>query len=375
MRGSIVQRGNSISIVVDLGRDPQTGKRQQKWFSGYKTKKAAEKDLPKILLKAQNGELVKSNSINVTDFFTEWLDNHSKKNDLSPTTINGYENIINNHVIPYFGQRKLQDLKTYDIQKYFDDKFNSGLSAKTLTQHYRVIKKALTYALKMKLIEYDICRDVERPKEKKFEQQILTIEQVTQLLELIKGNWYYEVPVVLGVLVGLRRGEILGLRWTDIDFINKTITIANTQQKVKGEVIFKEPKTAKSKRTIAITDDIIDVLKRHKKAQAQLKLAYDGEWGNDIDLVCTRENGKPITPTVLSTSFKNYLIRNGLPGIRFHDLRHTNATIMLAAGIHVKAAGNRLGHSKSQTTLDIYSHVLQSVDRESAEKIRAVLSR
>ncbi|WP_163195469.1 tyrosine-type recombinase/integrase [Clostridium thermarum] len=112
-----------------------------------------------------------------------------------------------------------------------------------------------------------------------------------------------------------------------------------------------------------------------KKSQAQLKLAYEGEWGNDIDLVCTRENVKPITPTVLSTSFKNYLIINGLPGIRFHDLRHTNTTIMLAAGIHVKAAENRLGHSKFQTTLDIYSHVLQSVDRESAEKIRAVLSR
>nr|WP_279286211.1 tyrosine-type recombinase/integrase [Clostridium thermarum] len=99
------------------------------------------------------------------------------------------------------------------------------------------------------------------------------MEQVTQLLELVKGKWYYEVPVVLGVLVGLRHGEILGLRWTDIDFVNKTITIANTQQKVKGEVIFKEPKTAKSRRTIAITDDIIDVLKRHKKITSSIKIS------------------------------------------------------------------------------------------------------
>lgn len=372
MRGSIIKRGSNYSIIIDLGRDQLTGKRQQKWFSGYTSKRSAEKDLPKLLIKAENGELVPSNNIRLKDFLKDWLENHSKKQDLSPTTIDGYNNIINNHVILLLGDLKLQDIKTYNIQQYFDKKFKT-LSAKTLTQHYRVLHKAFDYACRIGLIEKNPCKNVDRPKEKKIETKVLNIEETKELLDIVNGHWYYGAPVTLALLLGLRRGEVLGLRWEDINFKDKTITINQTLEKVKGKFVFKEPKTEKSKRTIAITDDIVKILNAHKKQQMKLQIAFHGEWQNKYNLVCTRDNGKPITPTVLSTGFQLFLKKHKLPSMRFHDLRHTNATLMLAAGVSAKVAGNRLGHSNIKTTLDLYSHVLEHIDRDAAEKLDSML--
>lgn len=372
MKGSIVQRGDSYSIVIDVGRDA-FGKRKQRWFSGFKSKKEAEKALPKLLVKLEDGELIDTNNMTIEKFFSEWLEGKIKKDNLSPTTIDGYKNIIFNHIIPTIGKLKLQEVKPYNIQKYFDLKSNS-LSARTLNNHKRVLTTGFIHALDMDLIEKNPMNRVKPPREKKEETKILNVDECNLLLEKVQNNLTLKMPVTLALLLGLRRGEVLGLSWDSVDLDNKTIKIVQNLEYVKGKYYFKEPKTLKSKRTLSIPDSLVDILRKHYTWQCEMKLRSKNTWGSKENLVCTRKkDGTVITPHTLSTMFNYFLRTNKLPQIRFHDLRHTNASLMLAAGVSSKVAGDRLGHSKVSITLDLYSHVMESVDREAAEKIDLII--
>lgn len=373
MRGSIIKRGDSYSVVIDVGRDA-FGKRKQRWFSGFKSKDEAEKQLPRILVKLEDGELIDNNNITLGSFLDDWLKNKIKKDNLSPTTTDGYNNIVFKHIIPIIGKLKLQDIRPYNLQKYFDLKSES-LSPRTLSNHKRVLSSALLYALDMDLIEKNPLPKVKLPRQKKEETTILSIDECNLLLERVQSNLTLKIPVMLALLLGLRRGEVLGLDWKAVDLNNKTISIVQNLECVKGKYYFKEPKTLKSKRLISIPKSLVPILRDHYKWQCEMKLLSKNTWGNDRNLVCTRKkDGLPIMPHVLSDMFRNFLKKNNLPHVRFHDLRHTNASLMLASGVSSKVAGNRLGHSKVSITLDLYSHVMESVDREAAEKIDSLIN-
>lgn len=371
MRGSIVKRGKKYSIVVDVGRDIETNKRKQQWFSGYNKKTEAEKDLPRILRELELGTFVAPSKVKFNESVMEWITLHTKKKELQATTLDGYMNIINNHLIPFYKDIEVQKILPMHIQQYFNKKLEE-LQAKTLEQHYRVIKQYFDYLKKLQIISNNPCLDIDKPKAKKKKTEVLKPEDVKRLIELVSENYYYEAAVPLALVLGLRRGEVLGLRWSDIDFENNTIHIEHTQQKVKGEYIYKDPKNESSNRIVVVPGPLIEILKKHKKLQAKLKLAST-EWNNDKNLVCTRFNGGPITPTVMSTSFKNFMIKHGLPAIRFHDLRHTNASLMHLAKISFKEAANRLGHSNTKITADLYTHLYQNMDYEAAEKLSDVI--
>jgi integrase len=372
MKGSIVKRGDSYSIIIDIGRDA-FGKRKQRWFSGFKSRKDAENQLPRILIKLEDGELIDNNSVTLGNFLDDWLKSKIKKDNLSPTTVDGYKNIIFKHLIPTIGKLKLQDIKPYNLQKYFDVK-NEILSARTLANHKRVLSSALIYALDMDLIEKNPLPKVKLPRQQKEETRILNIDECNLLLEKVKSNLTLKIPVMLALLLGLRRGEVLGLSWDAVDLDNKTISVVQNLEYVDGKYYFKDPKTLKSKRTISIPKSLVALLREHYKWQCEVKVRSKNTWGTDQNLVCTRKkNGLPMTPHVLSDMFNKYLKRNNLPHVRFHDLRHTNASLMLASGVSSKVAGNRLGHSKVSITLDLYSHVMESVDIEAAEKIDMII--
>lgn len=372
MKGSIVKRGDYYSVVIDIGRDA-FGKRKQRWFSGFNSKNEAEKQLPRILVKLEDGELIDNNNITLGNFLDDWLKGKIRKDNLSPTTIDGYNNIIFNHIIPTIGKLKLQDIKPYNLQKYFDAKVEE-LSPRTLSNHKRVLSSALIYALDMDLIEKNPLPKVKLPRQKKQETRILTIDECNLLLKEVQNNLTLKMPVTLALLLGMRRGEVLGLSWDAVDLDNKTISIIQNLEYVDGKYYFKEPKTLKSKRTISIPGSLVPILRDHYKWQCEMKVGSKNTWGTDKNLVCTRKiNGLPITPHVLSDMFNKFLKTHSLPHIRFHDLRHTNASLMLTAGVSSKVASNRLGHSKTSITLDLYSHVMESIDREAAEKIDNIL--
>lgn len=367
-----MRRGEKFSIVVDVGKDA-LGKRKQRWFSGFNSKKEAEKELPRILIKLQDGELLDNNNITLGVFVKDWIIEKKKRDNLSPTTVDGYENIIDNHIIPTIGNLRLQDIKPYNIQKYFDIK-SETLSARTLNNHNRVLTSAFIHAVDMELIEKNPMDKVKPPKEQREETIALTIEESKELLVKIQNNLTLKMPVTLSLLLGLRRGECLALTWDDIDFEKGTVSINKTLEYVKGVYYINPPKTKKSKRTIALPESLVPILKDHKKWQSEMKLRSGGLWKNEKNLVCASKlKGEYIKPTALSDAFRNFLIKNNLPKMRFHDLRHTNATLMLAAGVSAKVAGNRLGHSNISITMDLYSHVLQSIDQDAATKIDIIL--
>lgn len=183
------------------------------------------------------------------------------------------------------------------------------------------------------------------------------------------------MPVTLALLLGMRRGEVLGLSWDTVDLDNKTISIIQNLEYVNGKYYFKEPKTLKSKRTISMPESLVPILRNHYKWQCEMKVGSKNTWGTDKNLVCTRKiNGLPIIPHVLSDMFNKFLKTHNFPHVRFHDLRHTNASLMLASGISSKVTSSRLGHSKVSITLDLYSHVMESIDREAAEKIDKLIN-
>jgi integrase len=265
----------------------------------------------------------------------------------------------------------LQKLSPLHIQKYYNLK-SKDLSGKTLLQHHRIMRKAFDQAYKMQIVSKNVFDLVQAPKAKKFKASVLSIEQGKQLINAAK-NTKLEIPINLAIALGLRRGEVLGLRWSDIDFDNNLIYITNTLTIAGSEKVFKDPKNEDSDRVIPAPEELIRLLRIHKKKQLELQVRCGGEYKNINNLVNTNQEGNEVNPASFSSAFGEFIRKNDLPKVRFHDLRHTNATIMLTNGTQAKVASERLGHSTIKTTMDLYSHVLKDVNMEAAEKINSAL--
>lgn len=376
MRGHIRKRGNKYSIVVDIGKD-ENGKRQQKWFSGFKGEKEAEKALPVILNKIHNDTFILPDKITVREYFKDWLET-SAKFTLAETTFENYEINIEKHIIPHLGNIKLQKLKPLHINKFLllllregrcDGK--GGLGNATVLKIHRILCRVLNYAVKLEIIEKNPSLNVAPPKIDESIADVLTITEAKRFLDVVKGT-DMEVPVHLAITLGLRRGEVLGLKWEDINFENKTLTINRVLARVKGKVFIKKPKTKKSRRTLIIPDGLIIILKKHRKKQLKLK-TQQGVLYKDNGFICCKATGQFINPNTFSWAFKTFLKRNNLKKIRFHDLRHTFATILMSNNISPKVASCILGHSSIGITMDLYSHVLTDMKREAAKEISNII--
>jgi integrase len=373
LKGTIYKRGKKYSIIVDIGKDAN-GKRIQKWFSGYTSKKEAEKALVKIINDLEENTFITPDKITLGEFLTNWLDTYVKTN-LEKTTSYGYENNIINHIIPYIGNIKLQKLQPMNIDNLYyqllkDGRVDGkgGLSPKSIRYVHRNLREALHYAYKLQIISKNPADLVDPPKVKEFEASFLEEHEVINMLDKLKTEQDLFLIVLLAVGLGLRRGEVLALKWKNIYFDEEILEVKETLNRVKGKLYFGEPKTKNSKRAISIPKSILKVLKSHKKSQDILKLKIGNNY-NRLDLVNCKTDGNPITPDSINSKFKRRLIKFGLPKIRFHDLRHTNASLMLKYGVPAKVASGRLGHANIQITMDLYSHIVRDIDFEAAAKI------
>ncbi|MRG28787.1 tyrosine-type recombinase/integrase [Laceyella tengchongensis] len=269
----------------------------------------------------------------------------------------------------------MDQLKPLHIQGYYTNRLTEGrmdgkggLSNRSVLHHHRVLNEALNHAVKWQLLPINPVNAITPPKPQKKKITVLTKEQVISLLQGTKGYKYY-YPIYLAVNTGMRRGEILGLRWEDIDFSNHTISINQTLQKLKGIGLqFRDTtKTDGSRRSIAISESVVETLKRLKTVQAKNKLRF-GPTYQDHDLVFCNKDGSPFDPDNVSREFCRYIKRLEIPHVRFHDLRHTHATLLLQQGEHPKVVSERLGHSTIAITMDIYSHVMPNMQKEAAKK-------
>lgn len=372
MRGHIRKRGSKYSIVVDIGTDPKTGKRQQKWFSGYKTKKEAELNMAKIINEIEEGMLLLPAEITLRDYLNMWID--KRRNKLSPSTISGYLSIIRNHLIPELGFVRLKDLKPYLLDDYYEIKLET-LSGTTVLHHHRLLNKAMVDAMKKyRVISRNPLDGVEAPRAQRYKANVLDKDEIGLLFKALEGH-SLELYIKVMLFLGLRRGELLGLKWEDIDYDKKTITINNNL--IRGgddgtEVILTTPKTEGSNRTIVLSYNIINIFNKHELIQKELKLKQ-GLIYKDKDFIFCNEDGSNINPASFSKRFGEFIKEKNLKSIRLHDLRHTNATMMLLSDVPAKVASERLGHSNVSITLDLYSHVLDEMKEEATSKLDDIL--
>jgi len=368
MRGHIIKRyKDSYTIVLNLGRDPSTGKRKQQWLSVKGTKKEAERKLSDILHQLDTGTFMKPGKTTVADFLERWLKDYQP--NLSPRGFERYGSIIRGHLLPGLGSIPLTQLRPEHLQRYYTGKLDDGLSAGSVRYHHAVLHVALKTALKWGLLPRNPADAVTPGKVHTREMQTWDESDVPRFLELqaVRDTPYYEL-FYLALFTGMRRSELLALRWCDMDLLLCQLYVNRGLHQLKdGSYIFTEPKSAKSRRTIALPPSAAVVLREYKGKQEVTK-AMLGVSLRDDDLVFSRLDGMPLRPNTVTRAWKTLAARAGLKAIRLHDARHTHASIMLKQGIHPKIVQERLGHSSIQITLDTYSHVAPGLQEAAAAR-------
>lgn len=374
MRGHIRRRGkreDSWAIVVDLGPDPATGRRRQKWHAFRGNKKAAEAELRRILGELDKGTYVEPVKVTLGAFLDQWL--AARRPDLAYRTWQGYSTNVNRHIKPSLGQVRLSALKPIQIQQLYGSLRFSGLSARTVLYVHRTLHVALENAVEMQLIGRNPADLVEQPRPGRPEITVLDASSAAHILSALDDH-RLRVAAVLAVGAGLRRGEIVGLRWSDIDLERGLARILQTVQRRAGEGLQWAPtKSHRSRRAVALPRLVVAALRQWMSMQLQEK-ALMGDQYVDEGLVLAGFNGKPLDPDWVSKSFARAVKCAGFRGVRFHDLRHSHASLLMAGGVHPKVVQERLGHSQISITMDTYSHVLPGLQEEAAAAIDRALA-
>jgi integrase len=378
--GSITRRKDGRYVArITIGRDPATGKLKRVSFYA-ETRQEVANQLAKALNEFNRGSFVAPHKLTLGDWLDTWLHEY-KEPSVRPVTYDSYAMMIRYHLKPTLGHIPLKDLRPDQVQRFYNAKRNAGLSARTVRYIHTILHGALKQALKNQVLVRNVSEATTLPGGKIRKMRPLNLEEVRQFLTAVKEDRLFPA-IFLALGTGLRRGELLGARWCDLDLDVGVLHVQQTLVRVgnhdaneddrKTRLIFQEPKTEHSRRTIPIPEDIIEALKHHKVRQAQERLLM-GEAYENHGLVFCQANGQPIDPRNFTRSFERLLQQAGTPRIRFHDGRHTFATLMLELGEAPKTVQTMLGHTKIATTLDIYSHVSIDLEKKAAAKLNAVL--
>jgi len=362
--GSIYLRSDgrwAASISVEGGK--------RKTFYG-KTRKEVQEQLKTALHQQQQGMLASGPQQTMKQFLAQWLEDH--KHSIRVRSYERYEEMVRLHIIPVLGRYQLQKLTAQQVRAFYTKKLNEGLSPTTVNGLHAVLHKALDDAVRLGILARNVCDAVSPPRRAHFEIQPLSTEQAQQLLAAARGH-NMEALFVLALTTGMRRGEVLALKWQDIDFAHNTLHVRRIFTRRPGNrYIEAEPKTEKSRRSIALAPMVVELLKQHRIRQAEAKLQASETWQERGLVFCTAV-GTPLNPSKVVDRFKTLLKKAGLPEIRFHDLRHSAATILLSMGVHPKVVQELLGHNQISMTMDIYSHVLPTMQKDAVSKLNDAL--
>ena len=371
--GQIIECGERKQMIrIFQGRDAQ-GKRRyhNKLFHGTKTQ--AQKWLNDALVRLDRGEPIEAAPITVNEYLDKWLNDAAKKR-LRERTHQNYENLMRRYVRPVLGKQRLADVTPLDLQSLYTKMSEAGLSARTVRYVHAVLSSAFKQAMKWEMLDRDVTRLVDLPKQQRQEMRALSQEEAARFLQTVKGDRYAAL-FNLALMSGMRPEEYLALQWKDIDWQRGAVTVQRVLiWRDGGGWKYEEPKTAKSRRSIPLPASMMADLKAHRSGQLEERLKAGSLWENN-DLVFTTETGTPVYPGNLrNRHFKPALERAGLPGeIRLYDLRHSMATLLLAGNENPKIVSERLGHSSITLTLDVYSHVLPDMQKGAVEKLENLL--
>ncbi len=362
-RGSIKKRGKSWHVMVDTGVDPATGKRQRETFT-TRTKVEAENRLNDILKAVTDGAYIKPGRDTLAAYLERWLSDYAKSS-LSPRGFERYRDIIRKHIIPDMGALTLSQVRPEHLQKHYTSKLNAGLSARTVRYHHAVLHVALQTATKWGLVARNVADAVDPPKARRTEMKTWDADEVARFVEGAKDSPYYAM-FYTALFTGMRRSELLALAWREVDLAFGQLSVTRGLHHLKdGSYVFTEPKSARSRRTIALPPSVSLLLKEHKERRS-LECALRGTVLKDEALVFGDCEGKPIRPNTVTRAWATLAAHLGLKTIRLHDARHTHASLMLREGVHPKIVQERLGHSSIAITLDVYSHVAPGLQEAAA---------
>ena len=360
--GSIYYREDEKRWVASfIGED---GKRR---YRSGKTRKEAYEKFQQALQEQKQGKLITGTHQTVRQYLEYWLDAVCKPPALRISSYEKYRKLINTYILPALGHIQLQKLTPQHVQALYRKKGDDGLSSKMINSIHGVLHKALGNAVRWNLVSRNICDLVSPPRIVKPTIESLTMEQAHKLLEAVRGH-RLEVLLIVALTTGIRRGELLALRWSEVDLEEQRIQVRRTVDYITGYgYVETEPKTAAGKRLIALPYFVANILKQHRLQQLEAKLKVGRAW-EDRDLVFTDLHGGYFNPRYLGKLFDKVLAEADLPHMRFHDLRHSAATLLLSMGVHVKVVQEILGHSTISMTADIYSHVLPSMQEDAMGK-------
>lgn len=379
MRGSVSklerESGTRWRARIDLPKGPN-GKRRQK-SKTFDTKKEANRWLAELNHEINTGAYVEPSDMTLREYIQRWLETYCETH-VKTTTQTRYRRGLETHILPELGDTPLQDITpmaldshyTYLLTEGRKDGKDGGLSPTTVRHHIHApLRRALEIAVQKGLLNQNPAASVQAPQPEDKEMKTLSGPQVQTLLETARETSRFSSVYHLALLTGMRRGELLGLRWEDVNLSEGRLTVNQTLLQENNGIVFSTPKTKGSRRTLRLAPPAVRVLQEQRKRQDALRQEAD-EWGNeDRNLVFTANNGNPIRPRDLYKDFKRLLKDADLPDMKFHDLRHTTATLLLEQNEHPKVVQKMLGHESIQTTLDTYSHVSDELQERASERL------
>ncbi len=337
-----------------------------------KTRKEAADKLAKVLSDRIEGIDYDDENMTVREYLDRWLKG-SVRGSVRQSTYDRDANLVQNHLQPALGGIKLKKLSAAHVQHFYRDRLDSGLSASTVHKMHAILHKALARAVTWHMLPRNVTEAVQSPRPAPKRMRPLSPAEARRLLDTASGD-RLEALYILAVTAGMRQGELLALKWQDVDLENATVSVRRTLTRDGGRVVIGDPKTKKSRRLIRLTTQAGNVLRRHLERQLH-EIQMLGDNYTDRGLVFTTGTGAPVNPSNLrQRSFARLLRKAGLPHIRFHDLRHTCATLLLSKGTHPKFVQELLGHATVAITLDTYSHVMPGMGDQTARAMQDALS-
>ena len=362
MAGSVRKRGSTWTYVVDVGRDDE-GKRKQQSRGGFSTKRAASEALRALLNQLDSGFLPDAESMTFSVYMERWLKHH--KTQVEPMTWRRYDALVRLYLIPPLGGMQLGRIRPAHVQAALDAIEDR---APRTVQHVRgVASKAMRQAVAWGLIPSNPVAATRAPKAERPDLDVPTAERARKLMAAAEGT-VWEMPMFLAAFTGARRGEVLAIGWEHIDLERGRVRITRSLERLDGEFRFKDPKTKRSRRDVALPPFAVDRLRRWKVEQNERRLMAGPAW-HDLGLVCERGDGQPIVPNSFTKSFKRLAAQVGHPKTRLHDLRHAAATLMMEHGVHPSVVSRSLGHASEAFTMSVYGHVRDEMLDQAADAL------
>jgi integrase len=379
MQGSFTRkRGNTWTTYFYVSGSE--GERRQRSKGGFATKRDAQTYLEKTVHTVHTGEYVEPARMTLAEYLLErWLP--AIETSIRPSTFDSYTRQLKLHVIPYLGRVQLQQLSVDHLDRLYAELIKhgredgkGGLSPKTIHYLHTTLHKALRDAVRKQLLNRNVADAADPPRTSQagnHEMQTWNPEQVRTFLAALRGH-RLEAAYLLAVTTGMRRGEVLGLRWRDIDFKQARLAVRQTLGHVNYKLTFGAPKTMRSRRTISLDPATLAALSNHRARQRAERTALGAAY-SDQDLVFAKIDGSPTHPDYFSQCFDRTVAKLPVPRIRLHDLRHTHATLGLRAGVPAKIMSERLGHANVGFTLDVYTHVIPGHDQDAANQVAGLI--